>query len=108
MLSNIACTPFTYVIVPLKKPVFGGNCLQPIVWLGKTLEQTSEAGVYTSLPPKPTKAGHWVGYFVEIYFPEEEQDGDGEYKFTSKGYVWPDTYPFDDCHTEEECRGILV
>merc|ERR1711871_1885060 len=50
--------------VKLKHDIFGGgNCVVPIIWLGKTLEE-SAPGVYRATPPEP-KDGHWTGYYVE-------------------------------------------
>ena len=52
--------------VPLSKPVFGGNCIQPIVWHAQTLaphvEPLKQQLAYTATPPKPSKPGRWVGY----------------------------------------------
>ena len=39
--------------VPLKKPFLGGNCLQPIVWLGINLTETTPgSGIYEGMPPQ--------------------------------------------------------
>ena len=45
----------------------GGNCVVPIIWLGKTLKPDGN-GVYTATPPEP-KQGHWTGYYIEVFFP---------------------------------------
>ena len=101
--------------------MFGGNCLQPIIWLGKTLKgrpaKDGAAGsgggavVYTAVPPAPAASGHgWVGYYVEVSFPCDDSSVNGrssEYHMTTPGYVWPDTLPFADC-AGEACRGHLL
>ena len=106
LASNIT-EPCKLPEVTLKKPVFGGNCLVPIIWHGETLQPDAvEAGadtVFTATPPEP-KAGHWTGYYIEVYF---SSPAAGEYKFTSPGYAWPNTLPFEDCHAEG-CTPRLV
>jgi PhoPQ-activated pathogenicity-related protein len=93
--------------IPLKKPLFGGNCIQPIIWLGTTLKPTVKGGnVYRAEAPKPKKEGHWTGYYVEMYFPSDTDHG-GDFQFTTPGYTWPNTLPFKDCHGKE-CIGRLV
>jgi len=91
--------------VPLKKPVFGGNCIQPILWHSTKLEPqqetqmveaqegSAEGTVYTATPPEPT-VGHWTGYFVEVHFTAPT----GDFMYTTPGYAWPNTLPFADCH----------
>jgi len=45
------------------------NCLNPILWGGVELEESSEKqGEYIAVPPEPLVKGHWVGYYVEIYW----------------------------------------
>lgn len=98
--------------MPLPKPVFGGNCLQPIEWHKETLDPATatsytldgdDAITYTAHPPEP-KAGHWTGYFIEVAF---ESQFRGELLFTTTGHAWPNTLPFEDCHADE-CQPILV
>ena len=90
--------------VPLKKPMEGGNCVQPIVWLGKTLtEEPGAPGVFKATPPEP-KAGHWTGYYIEVYFPSSNGP---DFQFTTPGFAWPNTLPFSDCHADT-CIGRLV
>merc|ERR1711939_1297263 len=84
--------------VPLKKPVFGGNCIEPIVWEGTDLNETSP-GVWTASVPKPLLG--WKGMYVEAYFPSDT-GLKSEYQLTTPGIVWPNAYPSDDC-TLDEC-----
>ena len=35
--------------IPLKKPLFGGNCIQPIIWYGTTLKKLLVAQAFTRL-----------------------------------------------------------
>merc|ERR1719506_3620235 len=87
--------PCTFPQHQLEKPVFGGgNCLVPIIWLGRTLH--GEGGVYTALPPEPKK-GHWTGYYVEVYFPSDTGYITKPFQFTTPGYAWPNTLPFQPC-----------
>eukprot|EP01052_Picozoa_sp_SAG31_P048944 SAG31_NODE_10485_length_1132_cov_2.338819_2_plen_189_part_01 len=58
--------------IPLSKPLFGGNCLQPILWHNITLEPQDERHeaingdvVYRGVPPRPSP-GRWTGYYVEL------------------------------------------
>ena len=47
--------------------------------------------------PPPAKAGHWMGYYVELFFPSKLAfAGVTDYQVTTPGFVWPDTYPFED------------
>jgi len=84
--------------------VMGSNaCIQPIIWKGTTLNETSP-GVYVAKIPTP-KIG-WVGAFVEVFFPSDTGLST-EYQFTTPGMVWPQTLPFDDCHAEECVPNLL-
>ena len=80
-----------------------------MLWHGEEL--TPEAGtdglVYKALPPSPTKAGHWVGYYIELFFPSAQLKL-SKYKLTSAGYVWPDTLPFPGCEEFAKCQIKLV
>jgi hypothetical protein len=51
----------------------GGNCFEPIVWYPKplTAESKAQPNVFKAKPPAPTKAGRWVGYYIELYFPSK-------------------------------------
>lgn len=89
--------------IPLKKPIFGANCLVPIVWYTDVIEKQN--GVYTATPPKP-KDGHWVGYFVELKFLSGTK-AISKFHFSTPGYTFPDTLPFPDCHGAQ-CAGTLV
>lgn len=82
----------------------GGNCVVPIIWLGKTLKADAN-GVYTAVPPEPKK-GHWTGYYIEVFFPSGTEVK-SDFQFTTPGYAWPNTLPFKDC-SGETCRGHLV
>jgi PhoPQ-activated pathogenicity-related protein len=91
--------------IPLKKPLFGGNCIQPITWWGKTLHRDAD-GYYRALPPH-AKKGHWMGYYIEVFLPSDEHLLFSDFQFTTPGFVWPDTLPFPDCHGAN-CTGHLV
>merc|ERR1712100_659362 len=102
--SNIT-EPCRFPEIKLKKAVFGGgNCLVPIIWRGETLSASND-GVYRVTPPEPTKKGHWVGYYVEVYFASDVHMK--EYRLTTPGYVWPDTLPYADC-SGKTCLPRLV
>lgn len=62
------------------------------------------------MPPKPRNANHWVGYYIEVYFkPDTEMTSfflHNHFAYTTPGYVWPNTFPFDDC--KGDCKPILV
>ena len=64
------------------------------------------------MPPQPKEKGHWVGYYVEMFF-EGDTDDDpssifkNQFHMTTPGWTNPNTLPFDDCHGVE-CKGILV
>lgn len=67
--------------LPLPKPLFGGNCIQPIIWSNITvpldhLEYPAgaaagdeAAAVYVGTPPHP-RFGHWTGYYLELCEPQ--------------------------------------
>jgi hypothetical protein len=78
-------------------------CFQPIIWEGKTLEQTSP-GVYTGKIPRPILG--WTGAYIEVYFPSDTGLKQ-EYQLTTPGMVWPQKLPYPDCH-EETCVGRLI
>ena len=92
--------------IPLTSPVEGGgNCLVPMFWHSETLKPTVSANddphaplTYTAQPPQPTKTGHFVGYFIELFFPSQHLRF-SDMKVTTPGHVWPDHLPFPDCNT---------
>jgi len=85
----------------------GGNCVQPIVWTGKTLSaDATNPRVYRATPPAPTRAGHWVGYYVEVFFPS--QLAHSEYQVNTPGFVWPDAFPHKDCEDFATCPPKLL
>jgi PhoPQ-activated pathogenicity-related protein len=95
-----------FPFIPLKKPLFGGNCLQPIIWLGKTLKaEPGQPNTFVAKAPEPAP-GFWMGYYVEI-FSKSDVGFTDDYQFTTPGYTWPNTLPFPDCH-EETCIPRIV
>jgi hypothetical protein len=93
--------------IPLPKPIFGGNCIQPIIWHGKDLDKTTHADgtvSYSYTPPADSK--QWLGYYIEVYFPSDT-GMKTEFLFTSPAFTWPDTLPFPDCHGAG-CKGSLL
>lgn len=89
--------------VPLPKPVFGGNCLQPIFWTHAHLN-VSASGLYEFTPDKNTPK--WMGYYIEVFFPSDIGIKE-HFQFSTPGFVWPDTLPYSDC-TGEACYGYLM
>lgn len=82
----------------------GANiCIQPIIWTGKTLKESSP-GTYTIKIDEPNKG--WTGAYVEVYF-KSDTGLDQNWQLTTPGMVWPQTMPFDDCKGQE-CVGNLV
>jgi len=88
-------------------------CLAPIAWHAEELHRSiSENGdsLYSSLPPEP-EDGHWNGYYIELIFPGDTESKRDFYKnayfFSTPGYTWPNTLPFDDCYGET-CIGRTV
>lgn len=83
-------------------------CSQPIEWMKEDLKETNEgSGTFVGTAPEPEVEGHWVGYFIEVVFPSDSDGPESEYKMTTPGWIYPDTYPFDDCHNET-CSNTLV
>jgi len=84
---------------------FDGNyaCIQPVVWIGETLNATLP-GVYAAKIPRPVLG--WTGAYVEVYFPSDT-GLKTLYQYTTPGMVWPQTLPFEDCHAET-CIGNLL
>lgn len=90
----------------MPKPLFGGNCLQPIVWKSLELSPDSSGKVYVATPPTPKHKGHWTGYYVELYF-KSDTGHEAELLETTPGFAFPDTLPFADC-TLAGCKGHLL
>lgn len=101
-LAGNDTTPCDLPDIKLPKPIFGGNCIQPILWTGIVLNQTAP-GVYSATPPAP-RGGRWTGYYVELFFKSSLKS---DYLFTTPGFTWPDTLPFADCKGAE-CTGRLL
>lgn len=78
-------------------------CIQPIIWRGKTLKESSP-GVYSAKIPEPKKG--WTGAYIELYF-KSDTGLKQNYQLTTPGVVWPQTLPFEDCHGAT-CIGNLV
>ena len=109
-LANETTSPCKLPGVPLKKKVEGGgNCLQPILWHKTKLKPDGSGVSYAAMPPKPSKAGHYVGYYIELIYPKDEA---GTLQISTPGYVWPNTLPFPDCElragAKDECSATLV
>lgn len=82
-----------------------GICFQPIIWHGKTLKpKKGQPGVYSVKVPEPKKG--WTGAYVEVYF-KSDTGLKQNYQLTTPGMVWPQTFPFEECHAEE-CVSNLV
>ena len=66
--------------LPMQKKKVNGDpqCMQPILWLFRTLENDG-SGVYRANAPQPLP-GHWVGYYIEVEFPSDTDSGSGFYK----------------------------
>ena len=92
-------------------------CLQLIDWHKQELKETEKgSGVYVGTAPEPKKDSHWVGYFIEAIFEGDTEAPPNpitsaliknEYVMTTPGWVYPDTYPFDDCYLDT-CTNTLV
>jgi hypothetical protein len=90
--------------IALPKPIFGGNCLQPIGWTA--INATTTDGVtFTATPPHISEG--WVAYYMELKFAADTIGTDTQYHFTSPAFTWPDTLPFPDCKGAE-CIGRLL
>ena len=88
-------------------------CLQLIDWHKQELKETEKgSGVYIGTAPEPKKEGHWVGYYIELIFPGDAEASyhpifKNEYIMSTPGWVYPDTYPFEDCWLDT-CSNNLV
>lgn len=93
--------------VKLPKPMFGGNCLQPIIWHETALTPESDENelVYRYTPTEQKK--QWMGYYIEMFWPNDTGLKNNRFQFTTPGFTWPNTLPFPDCHGEG-CKGSLL
>jgi len=77
------------------------------MWKGQNLKPNKE-GVYVAKPPSPSKKGHWVGYYIEVYFKGDTNHWSVPFKnqfgFSTPGFTWPNTLPFEECHGAKECK----
>ena len=103
--ANNRTQPCDPPFIPLPSTVFGGNCVQPIIWAGEDLPP-EKPGTWRVKPPQP-REGFWMGYYIELYFPSDTDSEKNLFRTTTPGFVWPDTFPFEDCHGAE-CIGQLV
>jgi PhoPQ-activated pathogenicity-related protein len=94
-LANEKVGTCTLPDIALPKPIFGANCLVPIVWYSEDVKLNAD-GEYKAKPPTP-KPGHWAAYYIEVKF-KSGTESISEYHFSTPGYTWPDTLPFHDCH----------
>ena len=95
--------------IALPKPIFGGDCLQFLWWSKKHATETAP-GVYTVTPPEPKKEGNWVGYHVEVSFAVDDEHITAfkdKFTFSTPGYTWPDTLPFEDCNSNDPERPCI-
>lgn len=100
-----------WIKLPFGLNVEGASCVQLILWKQQLLKEDSEvAGKYSAMPPEPKNKNRWVGYYIEVYF---DADTDMEslllhnhFAYTTPGYVWPNTFPHEDCNGD--CKAIMV
>ena len=89
---------------PFHVDILGATCVQLTWWHEKTLKPDKD-GVYRGLPPKAHKDGHWVGYYVEMIYEGDTSETswlfDNKFKFTTPGFTWPNTLPFEPCNSLE-------
>jgi hypothetical protein len=97
--GNMTCEGATLMIPQIDD----SHCVQPIVWVGDTLEAESP-GVYKARVPRPLFG--WTGAYIEVYFPSDT-GLQTEYQLTTSGMVWPQKFPYPPCQAEE-CLGRLV
>jgi len=85
--------------VPVGPVEGGGNCLQPMIFLGHDLHGTKRASdnatSYVGVPKQPW-AGHYTGYYIELFYPSP-QLRKTDLQVSTAGFVWPDTFPGKDC-----------
>lgn len=90
----------------------GGNCFQPMIFLGETLHAvrnaTDNSTSYVGVPKEPWK-GHFTGYYIELFFPSRQLHKT-DFQLSTAGFVWPDTFPFADCKLTPEghCSPNLI
>jgi len=104
-LANAEVGNCTLPDIPLPKPLFGANCLVPIVWYSTALAETA-SGEYKAKPPWDPEEGHWTAYYIEMKF-ASGTTAKTQFHVSTPGYVWPATLPFKDCHGDS-CIGPLV
>lgn len=81
-------------------------CIQPIYWHYKTLRKSKTIygdTMYSASAPTPSE-GHWTGYYIELIFPGDTPSTThfvkNEFIYSTPGFTYPDTLPFDDYHGE--------
>ena len=68
-LANNDTGACTFPDIPLSPPLFGGNCLQPVIWLGKTLAADSDdKNTYSATVPTPAN-GAWTVSLCYVQYP---------------------------------------
>jgi hypothetical protein len=88
---------------PIK--VFGG-CVRPVFWSTQPLQPaTPDQLSYVASVPLPA-AGKWRAFMVEMTW--AGLPGGDDLTLTSGVSVIPDTWPFADCTTPQQCHGVLV
>ena len=94
--------PCTLPGVPIKPMFGGGDCAQPMFYIGETLTPLHHSDNSTTFEahPKEPHVHHWRAYFVEMYYPNSITKK-AELKVSTPGYVWPDTFPAMDCNIGE-------
>jgi PhoPQ-activated pathogenicity-related protein len=90
----------------------GGNCFQPMFFIGQDLHPTRDASDnstrYVGVPKEPW-AGHYTGYYIELFYPSRQLHKT-DFQLSTAGFVWPDTFPFADCSLtpEGKCPPHLI
>ena len=91
-------------------------CAQPIFWhsfeLKEKKTESDGSKVFVGSPPAVKNKGHWVGYYLKLEFEgDTPQHGitifDNDYHLTTKGWTYPNTLPYADCHGAG-CEGKMV
>ncbi|KAJ9459008.1 Autocrine proliferation repressor protein A [Diplonema papillatum] len=91
------------VSIPALPAYAGANCVAMVAWSGRQVSEECVGTYKAGVPVRPE--GGWTGFFIEATYPSFT--GDGNYTVTTPAYVWPDTYPNDDC-SGTGCLGTLV
>ena len=100
--------------LPFGLNLWGGNCIQPILWHKQELKESLLVkGEYKASPPEPKTKGHWTGYYIEVFFEGDTVSPSrllrNDFSFSTPGYTWPNTLSFKDCDgMKEECKTIIV